>query len=168
MIAHVVLFWGSYAVDSFRLAYNRKQPDPHYQAMLKYKEAPWWWYIILLVLSFFAGICLFKWLITVLLVTFFWSGLIVTFKGETTLPWWSYLIALVFGAFVTVCIDSRATSDNWIWNVSYYSRFQRFYSLVWVLVLQRINWWKWWRLLSILVDPLRISMCATLTPLLFP
>ena len=100
----MVLFWGSYAVDSFRLAYNRNQPDPHYQAMLKYKEAPWWWYTILLVLSFFAGICL-LYLIIYWLHSFS-SGLIVTFKGETTLPWWSYLIALVFGAFVTVGIES--------------------------------------------------------------
>jgi hypothetical protein len=56
LIAHVVLFWGAQAVESFRLAYNKEQPDPHYQAMLKYKEAPWWWYIVLLVLSFLAGI----------------------------------------------------------------------------------------------------------------
>ncbi|KAF9525053.1 oligopeptide transporter [Crepidotus variabilis] len=82
LIAHVILFWGAYAVDSFKLAYRREQPDPHYQAMLKYKEAPWWWYVILLALSFFAG-------------------LIVTFKGDTTLPWWSYIVALVFGAFIT-------------------------------------------------------------------
>lgn len=82
LIAHVVLFWGAYAKDSFKLAYNGSQPDPHFQAMKKYKEAPWWWYVVLLVLSFFAG-------------------LIVVFKGETTLPWWSYIIALMLGAFVT-------------------------------------------------------------------
>ena len=51
-------------------------------------------------------------------------------------------------------------------NVSFYSRFQRFYTLVWVVALQRINWWKWWRLLSILEDPSRISTCAAFrTPL---
>ncbi|KAH9482632.1 Oligopeptide transporter 2 [Psilocybe cubensis] len=82
LVAHVVLFWGSYAVESFKLAYNRTQPDPHYQAMKKYKEAPWWWYLILLVLAFIAG-------------------LIVVFKGQTTLPWWSYLVALILGAFIT-------------------------------------------------------------------
>jgi OPT family oligopeptide transporter len=82
LIAHVILFWGPYAVDSFKLAYRREQPDPHYQAMKKYDEAPWWWYGILLVLSFFAG-------------------LIVVFKGQTTLPWWSYIVALILGAFVT-------------------------------------------------------------------
>ncbi|PFH49334.1 hypothetical protein AMATHDRAFT_76236 [Amanita thiersii Skay4041] len=82
LIAHVILFWGGYAKDSFKLAYNRTQPDPHYQAMKKYKEAPMWWYIVLLVLAFVAG-------------------LIVVLKGQTTLPWWSYIIALILGAFIT-------------------------------------------------------------------
>ncbi|KAF9051472.1 oligopeptide transporter [Panaeolus papilionaceus] len=82
LIAHVVLFWGGYARESFKLAYNRTQPDPHYQAMKKYKEAPWHWYAGLLVLSFVAG-------------------LIVVFKGQTTLPWWSYIVALILGAFIT-------------------------------------------------------------------
>ncbi|KAJ2920656.1 hypothetical protein H1R20_g16438, partial [Candolleomyces eurysporus] len=81
LVAHVIFFWGPYAVDSFRLAYRKTQPDPHYQAMLKYKEAPWWWYALLLVLSFLAG-------------------LIVVFKGQTTLPWWSYIVALLLGTFV--------------------------------------------------------------------
>ncbi|KAF9446473.1 oligopeptide transporter [Macrolepiota fuliginosa MF-IS2] len=82
LIAHVIFFWGGYAKDSFKLAYARTQPDPHYQAMQKYKEAPWWWYVILICLSFFAG-------------------LIVVLKGQTTLPWWSYIVALLLGAFVT-------------------------------------------------------------------
>ncbi|KAJ2917485.1 hypothetical protein MD484_g2956, partial [Candolleomyces efflorescens] len=82
LVAHVIFFWGPYAVDSFKLAYRKTQPDPHYQAMRKYQEAPWWWYAILLVLSFLAG-------------------LIVVFKGQTTLPWWSYIVALLLGAFVT-------------------------------------------------------------------
>lgn len=34
LIAHVILFWGPYAVDSFKLAYNRNQPDVHYQVNL--------------------------------------------------------------------------------------------------------------------------------------
>ena len=29
-------------------------------------------------------------------------GLIVVFKGQTTLPWWSYIIALFMGVFITV------------------------------------------------------------------
>ncbi|PPR06785.1 hypothetical protein CVT24_011285 [Panaeolus cyanescens] len=82
LIAHVILFWGPYARDSFKLAYNRTQPDPHYQAMKKYKEAPWYWYLALLALAFVAG-------------------LVVVFKGQTTLPWWSYIVALILGAFVT-------------------------------------------------------------------
>ena len=61
MLAHVVLFWGPYARDCFKLAYRKEQPDPHYQvsiigsirrttqlsnliqAMQKYKETAWWW-----------------------------------------------------------------------------------------------------------------------------
>ncbi|GLB42182.1 putative peptide transporter MTD1 [Lyophyllum shimeji] len=82
LIAHCVLFWGPYTVDSFKLAASRTQPDPHYQAMKKYKEAPWWWYILLLLLAFVAG-------------------LVVVLKGQTTLPWWSYIIALLVGAFIT-------------------------------------------------------------------
>ncbi|KAF8182044.1 oligopeptide transporter [Pholiota molesta] len=82
LVAHVILFWGPYAVESFKLAYTRTQPDPHYQAMKKYDEAPWYWYAALLLLSFFAG-------------------LIVVLKGQTTLPWWSYIVALILGAFVT-------------------------------------------------------------------
>lgn len=31
-------------------------------------------------------------------------GLIVVFKGQTTLPWWSYIVALILGAFITVQI----------------------------------------------------------------
>ncbi|TFY79230.1 hypothetical protein EWM64_g4787 [Hericium alpestre] len=82
LIAHCIFFWGPYVRDSFRQARTKTQPDPHWRAMQKYKEAPWWWYAILLLLAFFAG-------------------LIVVLKGQTTLPWWSYIIALATGAFVT-------------------------------------------------------------------
>ncbi|KAL0578071.1 hypothetical protein V5O48_003933 [Marasmius crinis-equi] len=82
LIAHVILFWGAEVKDAIRQARNRSQPDPHYQAMLKYKEVPWWWYQILVLLAFLAG-------------------LIVCIKGQTSLPWWSYIIALVVGMFIT-------------------------------------------------------------------
>ncbi|KAL0960204.1 hypothetical protein HGRIS_011837 [Hohenbuehelia grisea] len=82
LIAHCILFWGPYARDSFRAAWQKTQPDPHYQAMQKYKEAPWWWYAALLVLAFFAG-------------------LIVIIKGTTTLPWWAYIVGLIIGSFIT-------------------------------------------------------------------
>ncbi|KAF8814690.1 OPT superfamily oligopeptide transporter [Phlegmacium glaucopus] len=82
LIAHVILFWGPYARDSFKLSPRKEQLDPHYQAMQKYKEAPWWWYAILLCLSFIAG-------------------LVVVLKGQTTLPWWLYIVALLLGAFIT-------------------------------------------------------------------
>ncbi|KAF8348553.1 OPT oligopeptide transporter protein-domain-containing protein [Amanita rubescens] len=91
LIAHVFLFWGGYAKDSFKSAFDGTQSDPHYQAnspiaffwlTKKYKEAPMWWYAILLVLAFVAG-------------------LVVVIGGQTTLPWWSYIVALILGAFVT-------------------------------------------------------------------
>ena len=34
LVAHVILFWGPYAVDSFKLAYTGEQPDVHYQVNL--------------------------------------------------------------------------------------------------------------------------------------
>ncbi|KII87915.1 hypothetical protein PLICRDRAFT_176672 [Plicaturopsis crispa FD-325 SS-3] len=82
LIAHCILFWGPALKSTFAQARDGTQPDPHFQAMKKYKEAPWWWYLILLTLSFFAG-------------------LIVVLKGQTTLPWWSYIVSLILGTFVT-------------------------------------------------------------------
>ncbi|KAH8093283.1 oligopeptide transporter [Cristinia sonorae] len=82
LVAHCILFWRPYVIESFKHARAGTQPDPHWQAMKKYKEVPWYWYIGLLVLSFIAG-------------------LIVVIKGDTTLPWWSYIVALLLGAFVT-------------------------------------------------------------------
>ncbi|EPT02055.1 hypothetical protein FOMPIDRAFT_1119079 [Fomitopsis schrenkii] len=83
LIAHTVLFWGPYVVQTFKHARAGTQPDPHWQVMNRnYKEVPWYWYIGLLVLSFFAG-------------------LVVVLEGQTTLPWWSYLISLLLGAFIT-------------------------------------------------------------------
>ena len=34
MIAHVVLFWGPYARDCFKLANRKEQTDPHYQVSM--------------------------------------------------------------------------------------------------------------------------------------
>lgn len=55
LITHCILFWGPYVVSSYKQARTGTQPDPHWQAMQKYKEAPWYWYATLLVLAFFAG-----------------------------------------------------------------------------------------------------------------
>ena len=44
LIAHAILFWGPYAVESFKLAYNREQPDPHFQVSKVTKtmtRCPW-------------------------------------------------------------------------------------------------------------------------------
>ncbi|THH32472.1 hypothetical protein EUX98_g1722 [Antrodiella citrinella] len=81
LIAHCLLFWRPYVVESFKQARQGTQPDPHWKAMQKYDEVPWYWYAGLLVLAFFAG-------------------LIVVIKGNTTLPWWSYIVALLLGSFI--------------------------------------------------------------------
>jgi hypothetical protein len=59
LVAHCFLFWGPYVIQSIKQAREKTQPDPHWQAMQKYKEAPHWWYLILMALAFFAGICAF-------------------------------------------------------------------------------------------------------------
>ncbi|KAH8825162.1 oligopeptide transporter [Flagelloscypha sp. PMI_526] len=74
LIAHCILFWGPYAKKNLKDGWNRTQPDPHYQAMLKYKEAPVWWYLVLLALSFFAG---------------------------RRFPAWGYIVALLTGTIIT-------------------------------------------------------------------
>ncbi|KAF9242072.1 OPT oligopeptide transporter protein-domain-containing protein [Melanogaster broomeanus] len=81
LIAHCILFWTPEVREAFAQARSRAQPDPHWKAMQKYKEAPYWWYICLLVLSFVAG-------------------LVVVLKGQTTLPWYSYIVALLIGSFI--------------------------------------------------------------------
>ncbi|KAJ5986607.1 OPT peptide transporter Mtd1 [Penicillium sp. IBT 35674x] len=81
LISHVLIFYSKDMALAWKQARTRKQPDPHYQGMLKYKEVPQWWYIVLFGLAFIAGI-------------------IVTAKGETTLPVWGYIIALLVGAFI--------------------------------------------------------------------
>ena len=42
-------------IAAFKLAHAKKQPDRHWVAMQKYKEAPMSWYAALLVLAFIAG-----------------------------------------------------------------------------------------------------------------
>lgn len=81
LISHVLIFYSKDMILAWQQARTRKQPDPHYQGMLKYKEVPQWWYTALFGLAFIAGI-------------------IVTAKGQTTLPVWGYIIALLVGAFI--------------------------------------------------------------------
>ncbi|PKX90429.1 OPT family oligopeptide transporter [Aspergillus novofumigatus IBT 16806] len=81
LITHVLIFYGKDMYTAWKQARSRTQPDPHFQAMLKYKEVPMWWYLALFVLAFFAG-------------------LIVNIKGETTLPAWGYIVSLLLGAFI--------------------------------------------------------------------
>jgi hypothetical protein len=81
LISHVLIFYSRDILLAWKQTRFRKQPDPHYQAMLRYKEVPMWWYIVLFSLAFIAGI-------------------IVTAKDETTLPVWGYIIALLVGAFI--------------------------------------------------------------------
>ena len=70
--------------------------------MLKknYDEVPWYWFVALLLLSFFAGMSAVS-DARLHLCSSSRPGLIVVFKGETTLPWWAYIIALLLGGFIT-------------------------------------------------------------------
>ncbi|KAI1399216.1 putative OPT peptide transporter Mtd1 [Hypoxylon fuscum] len=81
LITHVLIFFGKDMALAWKQARSRTQPDPHYQAMLKYKEVPQWWYLALFVLCFFAGLA-------------------VNIMGETTLPVWGYIISLLLGSFI--------------------------------------------------------------------
>ncbi|EME47911.1 hypothetical protein DOTSEDRAFT_146951 [Dothistroma septosporum NZE10] len=81
LITHVIIFYGKDMMQAWKQARSRTQPDPHYQAMLKYKEVPMWWYLATFVLCFIAG-------------------LIVNVKGDTTLSAWAYVISLLLGAFI--------------------------------------------------------------------
>ncbi|KAE8386389.1 OPT oligopeptide transporter protein-domain-containing protein [Aspergillus alliaceus] len=81
LITHVFIFYSKDMILAWKQARSRTQPDPHYQAMLKYKEVPIWWYVVLFVLAFVAG-------------------LIINIKGETTLPVWGYIVSLLLGAFI--------------------------------------------------------------------
>ncbi|KAL4067063.1 OPT oligopeptide transporter protein-domain-containing protein [Scleroderma yunnanense] len=90
LLAHCVCFWGPYFRDTFRNVRLGTQQDPHWRAMQKYEEVPSRWYVCLLVISFVSG-----------RINTFISGLIVIFKGQTTLPWYSYIVALLLGSFVT-------------------------------------------------------------------
>uniref|UniRef100_A0A093Y221 Oligopeptide transporter 6 n=1 Tax=Talaromyces marneffei PM1 TaxID=1077442 RepID=A0A093Y221_TALMA len=81
LISHVLIFYSKDMWLAWKQARTRTQPDPHYRAMLKYKEVPMWWYYGLFVLAFLAG-------------------LIVNIGGQTTQPAWEYIISLVLGAFI--------------------------------------------------------------------
>ncbi|KAK4560737.1 hypothetical protein LTR86_005316 [Recurvomyces mirabilis] len=81
LITHVILFWGEDMLLAWKQARTKTQPDIHYQGMLKYKEAPMWWYSGIGILAFFAG-------------------LIVCYRGDTTLEAGPYVIALLLGAFI--------------------------------------------------------------------
>jgi OPT family oligopeptide transporter len=81
LITHVFIFFGKDIRTAWKQARDKSQPDPHYQAMLKYKEVPTWWYLTIFVLCFLAGI-------------------IVNIKGHTTLAVWEYIVALILGFFV--------------------------------------------------------------------
>lgn len=81
LIAHVLIFFSKDMLLAWKQARSKRQPDPHYQAMLKYREVPMWWYLAPFALCFAAGI-------------------IVNARGETTLLVWGYVIALLLGAAI--------------------------------------------------------------------
>jgi OPT family small oligopeptide transporter len=56
--------------------------DPHFKAMLKYKEVPQWWYAATVVLSVMVA-------------------LICLYQADTQLPWWQFIVAIIL-SFVLV------------------------------------------------------------------
>lgn len=81
LIVHVLIFYAKPMWQSLKSARSRTQPDPHYQAMLRYKDVPMWWYGVIFVLAFVAGI-------------------IVNTVGETTLPVWAYIVLVILGVVI--------------------------------------------------------------------
>ncbi|TKY86311.1 hypothetical protein EX895_005136 [Sporisorium graminicola] len=81
LVTHVILFWGKDVWRNLKQARNKTQPDRHWKAMQKYKEAPHWWYLILLAISFI-------------------FGLVVVLTQDTTLTWYSYIVSLALGSIV--------------------------------------------------------------------
>ena len=74
-------FWRNVNWRFWRTADSRADPqyeenDPHYIAMLKYKDAPNWWYGCVLGLSFAIGL-----------------GLL--YRGDSTLPWWGFIVTIL-------------------------------------------------------------------------
>lgn len=65
------------------------ETDPHYRAMLAYKEVPNWWYLIILLASISAGIgC--------------------SYSLGSTLPWWGFVIALTLSSLGTLFFGALA------------------------------------------------------------
>jgi len=77
----LVLFFSRSIWTAIKQAWSKTQPDPHWQAMQKYKEVPHWWYGLLFFLAFT-------------------TGLIVCAKGDTTLPIYAYVVAIILGVFM--------------------------------------------------------------------
>ncbi|KAF3912918.1 hypothetical protein AA313_de0208742 [Arthrobotrys entomopaga] len=64
-------FWqGSHNVEET----SGTEGDPHFAAMLAYKEAPVWWYTVVLIIAVVLG-------------------LVCNYQQRTGLPWWAFLIA---------------------------------------------------------------------------
>ncbi|CAN6674759.1 oligopeptide transporter 1 [Trichomonascus vanleenenianus] len=59
--------------------------DPHFRAMLHYKEVPHWWYICALILSFAVA-------------------LVCLYVGKSGLPWWALIVAMILAALFTTVL----------------------------------------------------------------
>lgn len=65
------------------------ETDPHYRAMLAYKEVPNWWYMIILVASIVTGVgC--------------------SYGLGSTLPWWGFVLALTMSSLGTLFFGALA------------------------------------------------------------
>lgn len=68
---------------------NQENYDPHYKLIMAYKAVPDWWYGLVLLLSFAIG-------------------MIIIYKGNTTLPWWGFIVAILLSYIFLVFLGSMA------------------------------------------------------------
>ncbi|KZV73279.1 OPT oligopeptide transporter [Peniophora sp. CONT] len=76
--------------------------DPHYRAMLKYKEVPMWWYITLFVISLAVGI-----------------GCSYAVKGLVLMPAWSIIIFTLMSAFFSIFLGFITATTGFNISIKY-------------------------------------------------
>ncbi|VDC07714.1 unnamed protein product [Peniophora sp. CBMAI 1063] len=76
--------------------------DPHYKAMLKYKEVPMWWYITLFVISLAVGI-----------------GCSYAVKGLVLMPAWSIIVFTLMSAFFSIFLGFITATTGFNISIKY-------------------------------------------------
>lgn len=84
--------------DSAKPAEDQDNYDPHYKLIMAYKAVPDWWFGLVLLLSFTIG-------------------MVIIYKGHTTLPWWGFIIAMLIGYIFIVFLGSMMAISGVQWLV---------------------------------------------------